>query len=335
MSAAPAIASLQPAQPPPALALGQMVTALVLRQFDASRYLVRMLGQDRVVESMSALRANELVHARVVTLGERIELERMPDRAELGPQTQAGGPASLAWQAASGRAGDLIAELFGLYRAQLEPADAERLRRAVERAARPERMALAGLVLRKVGLPLEPELLQPLYETLGAPGGLLAPLPADEGTSTPPAWWSVAQFVLNTQSGGSLAHSLGSLPVRWRAKEIDADAALFEERDRAPSPSPSAGYRKVVLALDTERLGRVEVRATMAEQRLRVVLASERRESTNALLRHGESLAGALAAAGWQVDEIAYETRSTLTPSGPVQAALEHLIAPGSVDRLL
>ena len=109
--------------------------------------------------------------------------------------------------------------------------------------------------------------------------------------------------------------------------------ALFEEGERREPPG--LRHRKLALAFETETLGRVEARAVTAGEHIRVALATESSAATNALLRYGEALARALAGAGWQVDELSHETRSRPEMSPPVYAAVEHLITPGSVDRVL
>lgn len=326
------------------LTLGQVLQAKVLRQLDAGRYLVRLGGHERVVESASPLRPDDILSLRVAGSRERVELERV-DReagARAGAVEDAGEQSLLSL--GGGRAAAIIEELFRRYRGTLDAPESERLKRAVGRAARPERMALAGLVLSKAGLPVQPELLEPLYETLGARSGALAPLPevADApagGASGAPRWWPIGQCVLNVQGGGAIAHRVGMVPLEAGERSIEVELALFEERDDAGTPGrPGAApirHRKAVLALDLEHLGRVELRAAMADDHIRVALATHSGESTNALLRHAEPLSRALAEAGWQVDEISHETRAASSPNAVVGAAVEHLITPGSVSRLV
>jgi hypothetical protein len=312
------------------LALGQVIQGQVLRHYEGSRYLVRFLGQERVVDSAAPLRPNEVFCGRVVALDERIELERVEHPAAPAPGAAGEAPDEPWLALGAGRAAQVIEELFRRYRASLEPQHAERLRRLVGRAPRPERMALAGLVLAKAGLPLEGELVEALYAVLDQRRGVLAPL--GEAASWPPA-----QRVLNAQVGGSVAHRAGTLRLESGAAAIEVEAALFEE-DRAATPASGMRHQKLVLSLETERLGRLVVRALMADTHIRVVLATEAAQATSALLRHGEALAHGLARAGWQVDEISYETRDPQAGAhgnAVAAAAAEHLVIPGSVSRLL
>lgn len=309
MSVAPASAALALLlQPDVSLAarltVGQVVRAQVLQHYEGSRYQVRILGQQAVLDSPAALRPNEVIWGRVTSLDDRVQLERV--------EQPAAEPAADAAEQAipglgAGPAAELIDDLFRRYRATLDARDAKALERLVARSPQPSRMALAALVLRKLELPLEERLLGPLCEALARPAEL-APL---------------AETILNAQAGGSVSHQLGRL---LSGEEF----ALFEEDDGGETR-----HRKLVLEIPTGRLGLVEARAVAAGDRVRVALATASSEATNALLRHGESLARALAEAGWQVDEISHETRPVPETGAAIAAAVGHLITPGSLSRLL
>lgn len=349
------------------LQLGQVVQGHVLRHYDGNRYLVRVLGHEAVVDSAAPLRPNEILHARVIGLKDRIELERFeqPKRADLGAGRQEGSDSMAGL--GSGRAAEVIEALFRRHRGVLERDEAQSLERAARRAASPERVALAGLVLHKVGLPLDPALLDALSEAIGARFGSLVPLhdsslelalapveaPAGQAAAlgealskeiSPPeesgsaqtlrSAWPPAQWVLNAQGGGSVAHQVGMLPLELGGADIRVEYALFEEGEGEAAAAPLR-HRKLVLVFELPELGRVEIRALTAGEHVRVALATDSRSRTNALLRHGEALSNALSENGWSVDEIAYETRSPQAPGGAVGAAVEHLIAPGSVSRLI
>jgi len=345
-AAAPAALVLQPGSGDlsAGLALGQVLQAKVLRQLDAGRYLVRLGAQERTVESAAPLRPDETLTLRVAGSRERVELERVDQQrvdrnVAAAPGDAARASDDLLAGLGGGRVAVVIEELFSRYRGKLDAQDSERLKRAVSRAERPERMALAGLVLSKTGLPVHGELLEPLYRAIGARSGALAPVPdvIDPGTDAP-RWWPPAQVVLNAQGGGSITHRVGVIPLDVSGERTEVEVAFFEERDGGSGGAQGNGaipHRKVVLGLETEHLGRIELRAVMAERHIRVALATESSASTNALLRHGEQLANALAEAGWQVDEISHETRAASALNGIVGAAVDHIITPGSVSRLI
>ena len=313
------------------LTLGQLVRAQVLERQDGNRYLMRILGQTLVAESAVALKPGDVFQGRVVGLKDRVELERV-EVTEVQDDLVQGLGAS--------RAAELIEDLFRRYRAALDPREAQALERLVARSARPERAALAGLVLRKVGLPLDESLIESLVLALD---GALAPIgdtlfeleTGNDGDVVSPvaAHWPPAQRVLNAQGGGTVAHRVGVLALDVDGRVLEVEMALFEESEQRPKTD--LRHRKLVLAFDTETLGRVQARALTAGSHLRVALATESSAATNALLRYGEGLSRALGAAGWQVDELSHETRPGPSISAPVHAAVEHLITPGSVDRIL
>ena len=349
------------------LQLGQIVQGQVLRHYEGSRYLVRVLGHEAIMDSAAPLRPNEMLHGRVVGLKDRIELERLnpQEHAEAGAgQQDADKIAGLG----SGRAAEIIEELFRRHRGVLEKDEAQILERGVRRAARPDRVALAGLVLHKVGLPIDLGLLGSLSEAIGARTGSLAPLqgslleleiapiqaPAggaaalgeaiseeisptekSESARTLRSAWPPSQWILNAQGGGAVAHQVGVLPLELGGAGIRVEYALFEEGEGEAAPAATLRHRKLVLVFELPGLGRVEIRAVTAGDHIRVALATDSRAQTNALLRHGETLSNAFSEAGWSIDEIAYETRAAQTPGGAVGAAVEHLIAPGSVSKLI
>jgi hypothetical protein len=311
------------------LAPGQVVKAQVLHHYEGQRYLVRILGHDSVVDSASPLRPGESVQARVTRLGERVELERLaPDATTLdAPSAEAAGAAG----------GDLVDELFRRFRGRLEPAAAELLRRKVARAARPERMALAGLVLHKLELPVDHELLDATYEAMALRGDareVAAAAAEPLAAALVPGVAAPGLRVLNAQAGGTVAHQAGAVALRAGAGELTVEIAVFEEGPQPGGREPRLRHRKLVLALEAPGLGRVEARAVTADAHLRVALATGTPEGTRALMRHGESLAQELAGDGWCVDEIAYETRERAGPGAALGALLEHLVTPGSVSRL-
>src|SRR3954452_22379567 len=95
------------------LTLGQIIKGRVLRAYEGGRYLMDFYGQQKVVDSAVPLRAGDVIHGRVVGLGEHVELQRVllesarPD-APATPGTVAAAPAALMenkWQR-------LVSEMF-------------------------------------------------------------------------------------------------------------------------------------------------------------------------------------------------------------------------------
>src|SRR5207237_7591634 len=130
----------------------------VLRRYEGSRYLVDFDGHQKVVDSAVPLRTDEVIHGRVIGLTERVELQRV--NASVTPLSETATALTSHALNLPGKSGEVISGLFERFQAQLAPQDLALLQRAVERASQPERMALAGLVLAKLGVPVSPPALR-------------------------------------------------------------------------------------------------------------------------------------------------------------------------------
>ncbi len=153
------------------LTVGQVIKGRVLRHYEGNRYLVGFDGNERVVDSGVPLKTGELLHGRVLAVGERVELQRIlppeRDNATLVPEPWVGRDTHLSDKA--GRSTQLD-ELLARYRAQLNPVDQSQLMKAVRAVPDATAMALAGMMLHKLGFQLTPELLSVAYATLSRAG---------------------------------------------------------------------------------------------------------------------------------------------------------------------
>ncbi len=141
------------------LNIGQIIQGKVMRSLTGHRYLVAFGQDERVVDSAITLSSGETLRGRVVALGDRVELQRIyPDERQ--PKTSASEtPSPL-------RGADELSAVDALlqrYQAELQPAERAILARAAEKSGDPESMALAGIMLSKLGLPLQGVLLDALY----------------------------------------------------------------------------------------------------------------------------------------------------------------------------
>jgi Flagellar hook-length control protein FliK len=149
----------------------------------------------------------------------------------------------------------------------------------------------------------------------------------------------VADWILNGQAAGVVAHRYGRLPLVVDGRLAEFDVALFEEARPAGGDSSPADerqpprYRQIALSLETATLGRVEVRARLAADHLQIEMSTPTSDGTAALAHHSRALSSELAEQGWQVDALAYATRNASQP--PAARVVEHLIRPGSVSRVV
>lgn len=203
------------------LTLGQILKGRVLRSYGDQRYAVEFDGQRKVVDSAVPLTTGETLHGRVIGLGERVTLQRIPPprpgQAALPDLAQAD-------TGTANTAANTVAALFERYQAQLDPAGLQALQRLAGRHAAPEQVALAGLVLNKLGLQITPEFVRAVQAALAKPGnaGLFAlPTQALALAGTPAA------------AGAARADAADALPAlaAWLERAV---TDLPEGRPRRP-----------------------------------------------------------------------------------------------------
>lgn len=384
------------------LTLGQIIKGRVLRSFEGQRYLMEFSGQEKVVDSAVPLRIDEVIHGRVVGLGERIELKKINVESSDLPQAPGEGENAIDLALYSSKSARLVQELFTRYQARIDPSEMDLLERTVARAARPDLMALSGLILTKLGLRLAPEFLRSVFGALAkntaeplfaardevvrlavadvvmpdsesdtaafgaalqrvvTQGAQLAWQPAKErevDVDSEPAFdagaqsgdehghqqrpgpegidRTLARWILNTQTGGATAHRVATLPLLINDRLVELDLALFEQMPREEQqPEQGLTHRQVVLSLDTDGLGRVEVKAQLASDHIRVAVTTDSSETTQFMSSHATSLSTQLQSLGWQVDELSYVTLAHVGMNAVMHSVVEHVIAPGSVSRM-
>lgn len=385
------------------LNLGQMLKGKVLRQYEGNRYLVSFDGQERVVDSAVPLRTGELLHGRVLALGERVEMQRV--YSETGNETvaeQVDIGAGLRGLTVNRHQAQLDTTL-DRYQARLSETDRAMLLRTMRAVDDAPAMAQVGVFLNKLGLNQSAVLLESLYAKLKgeanqvrrhgewsapprldalagqAAGSQVATVrqladvvgravgtdvessddkPSDtdtvraresqseDGDKNVPgvgfepdrndddALNRLTQWILNAQTGGSVVHRLGTLPLLLGGRLVEVDVALFEQR-REQVPKPGAQHRQLVFTLQTEHLGRVEVVARVVGDRVRVSIATENESNTALAAGYAETLKSSLAEAGWVTDEVSYETRTVNEQTGAVSSVVEHVISLDSMNRLV
>ncbi len=156
------------------LTVGQVLKGRVLRHYEGNRYLVDFGGEQKVVDSVVPLRTQELISGKVIAVGERVELRRLAVDVPAEKETA---PAVANHWPLGGKYERLVDGVFERYLGTLSAAERGSLMRAVREAPQPETMALAGLVLTKIGIALAPEALRAVFEALtqSARQGLFPP----------------------------------------------------------------------------------------------------------------------------------------------------------------
>ena len=72
----------------------------------------------------------------------------------------------------------------------------------------------------------------------------------------------LARWVLNAQTGGSVAHRVATLPLLLDGELVELDVAMFAQGgDAQREQAEGIRHRELVFALTTPALGHIEIRA--------------------------------------------------------------------------
>jgi hypothetical protein len=138
--------------------MGQIIKGRVLRSYDQGRYLVEFGGQEKVVDSSVPMKPGELVQGRVVGLGDKVELKRIP----LGEQSKDGSPSQFAppggfltskWES-------MLMEAMQKYQARFSAQDRTVIVSQLRKAEYPQLILASALAMSKQGIPISEKLLQ-------------------------------------------------------------------------------------------------------------------------------------------------------------------------------
>lgn len=382
------------------LTMGQIIKGRVLRHYEGGRYGVEFGGQERVVDSTIALRSGDIIHGRVVGLGDKVHLQRVA--LDAGQDPVSAKPAAEPGTPFMGRAADHIEQLFREHRANLSPAEHSMLGTLGRQLGDVSVAASAALVLRKLGLPLDSSMIRALTQAMTERGKLeqasvektatrlaadptqrvaenhdavrllaqaLEQLrvpdraglgdspdrPADAeagaagasltsggdgrpgGDSQSGAFqqaWLLGRRILNSQTEGSVAHRFMTLPLWLGDRLLEVNLAFFAQ---TPSEHEAEGvsYRRIVLSLDLDDLGQVEVVVMASNRHLRIAFETEREEATQLMALWMGSLRSDLTSFGWEIDELSYGTRFADALDWPARSVVSHYVRQDSLSRLM
>jgi len=141
---------------------------------------------------------------------------------------------------------------------------------------------------------------------------------------------ALSQELLSLSDGGALAYRYATLPLLVAGKLVELDMALFQQKS---SPSPSVLPQRLVMSLNTSRLGTVRIVAQSLRSNLNIALASTSERGVAVLTAALGSMRERLSALGWQVDGVRAELATDVSSAG--RAIIDHVLATGSLDRAL
>jgi hypothetical protein len=150
------------------LKLGEIIRGRVMRSLGEGRYAVNFQGHERVVDSAIPLRTQDILHGRVVAVGDRVELQHVRTEA----MARAGAPQQPAAQAGAGGHAELRALV-----ASWPAAEQAALALLFVGAQSEDAVLLAARAVARSGLPGSAALVQLVQAALAPRGaeGIFAP----------------------------------------------------------------------------------------------------------------------------------------------------------------
>jgi hypothetical protein len=141
---------------------------------------------------------------------------------------------------------------------------------------------------------------------------------------------ALSQELLSLSDGGALAYRYATLPLLVAGKLVELDMALFQQKS---APSPSVLPQRLVMSLNTSRLGTVRIVAQSLRANLSIALASTSERGVAVLTAALGPMRERLSALGWQVDGVRAELATDVSSAG--RTIIDHVLATGSLDRAL
>ncbi len=139
---------------------------------------------------------------------------------------------------------------------------------------------------------------------------------------------ALSQELLGLSDGGALTYRYATLPLLVAGKLVELDMALFQQK-----ASASASPRRLVVSLNTSRLGMVRIVAQSLRSNLSIALASTSERGVAVLTAALGPLRERLKALGWQVDGVRCELATNISSAG--REIIDHVLMTGSLDRAL
>ena len=139
---------------------------------------------------------------------------------------------------------------------------------------------------------------------------------------------ALSQELLSLSDGGALAYRYATLPLLVAGKLVELDMALFQQKS-----SPSVLPQRLVMSLNTSRLGTVRIVAQSLRSNVSITLASTSERGVAVLTAALGPMREHLSALGWQVDGVRAELATDVSSAG--RTIIDHVLATGSLDRAL
>lgn len=347
------------------LAVGQLVEVTVVDQSGDGRYSVRVNGQLRSANSSTPLHPGSTVLAVVTRLGDRLELRAVTQTedpalaqalaalaARYRVDLSAAAQRQIVVAAAAGESA-LATLRAGLYLnkvgADITPAALTALVAAQQvpplrnDAAASDHGAIV-ITNPNTSTGTGPATLGQLLERVMAQDGPSADVSSGfgdpnsrnshqekQGQRQPEeSQRGLSQELLNLSDGGALSYRYASLPLLVAGKLVELDMALFQHQ---PATSAAGPPQRLVMSLNTSRLGTVRIAAQSLHSSLNVTLTSTSERGVAVLTASLGPMRERLKALGWQVDGVRCQLATDVPAAG--REIIDHVLTTGSLDRAL
>jgi len=349
--------------------VGQQLDMSVMQQIEEQQYLVSMAGGQHVVDSAVPLETGARVRAVVIAVGDRLELRYLAseqsqtevNESARAAEDDAPGSSLLAGlqarykitlspqqhellERAVGLAADPASmAVGGLFLAKTgNPLDQQGLQAiytAVQRdAATPASSAGVSQEVSKLITATANGDDAAASEFAGLLAGALSEGPVatqplgigngDTSSGQPDsgADESLARWLLNVQNDGSVAYRYGTLPVMVAGQLVELDLVLFQQR---PSQAAATQIRRLVMTLDTQTFGPLQVEARALDNRLAITFTGQTPDSAAELASYSAEVRQLASRLGWNVETVGYE----YGPTGrAARQIIDHVLSEGTVD---
>jgi len=384
------------------LQVGKVVSGSVESSLGNNKYLVRFAGEGHVVDSTTPLKTSEIIHGRVIGIGDKVELQRVfQEKASADKQsiTQQN------WQHLyeGGKAGLRSVDVLQSYRVSLSAEEQLSLINVIKSSGESDSVILSAVVLNKMGVTVNIPSLTALFPALSitlkerfnlqnitahldfeaGKGGVINPttlagisayiasvvneLPEtqiknkmiadnnavnsdtinNEFTSdfaglssnnknkkqdSAEQFFDARRLLLNSQSDTAVSHRIAVVPFVINDKLIEVDVAFFSQRNQVNDSSIK--YKKIVLSLNLDMIGKVDIEIALANKHARVNINTDKDIITDELVKYMPQLKSDLLSQMIKIDELSYETSVTDDLGNVISSVVDHYVTQDSLSRV-
>lgn len=384
------------------LQVGKVVSGTVNSKLSGNKYLVQFAKDSLVLESMVPLKANEIIHGRVIGVGERVELQRVIQEKAVSDKQNI---KLHNWQILYeyGKEGLRSIEVLQNYRVTLSLDEQLALVNVIKSSKEVDSIVLSAIVLNKLNITVTESTLNTLYPVLSTTlkekfnlhnitahidfetkinssinskviselsafiANVVNNLPelrykdrvntenveqelvslnnelnscennlsssnGKEDRQSDQLSFDVRRLLLNSQNDSSVSHRVAVVPFIINGKLLEVDVALFSQHRQ--SSDKTIKYKKIVLSLNLDMLGKIDLEILLANKHARVKINTVNHLITDEMVKYMSKLKSDMKAHHIQVDEVTYETSFSNNLSNVMSSVVSHYVTQDSLSRV-